>query len=476
MNAEKLLDAFGMVDDRFFASEEKPRTAPLRKRRLILIAAILMFALSIGTAVAVSPDLQELIFTIFHIETHEQPPAGNADSLPTQNTTAPSQPGLRQLDVVSIDGVVYAHYFTGEGIVLTYEGGFYTCTRSDANSAPEDAAFWEIRTEGIVNVGATRVAFPLVHGDRTIPILFDYGILNGKLSIKVWPQNMNENPIGNGWNLEPIADRTDVALLTVPVHTDRDYTHDFLLLDLMTLETTDLLEAIPHDDLIIDAFRITDNLRYAILTGVDRKSGGSGYWFCDLERHTVTTLDALTETEISEPYFLNDDTIIFHQPLGEGRFNVVRYHIPTGAQTVIIENTTGSIGGSFGYRGIRKNGGNGAHGLLFCRDGSVELVDFQTGTRLAMTGLDTEKLTTSESPDGTRIMIASEETNESGELGYGFSRLGVLNPETGVLQMLTRDISGNPETFWGWLDNDTLVITAHSAAGGYYVYVYAFQT
>ena len=36
-----------------------------------------------------------------------------------------------------------------------------------------------------------------------------------------------------------------------------------------------------------------------------------------------------------------------------------------------------------------------------------------------------EKLTTSKSPDGTRIMIAYEETNDRGELGCGFSSLGI---------------------------------------------------
>ena len=105
----------------------------------------------------------------------------------------------------------------------------------------------------------------------------------------------------------------------------------------------------------------------------------------------------------------------------------------------------------------------------------MDLIDLHTRVTLNMTGLDTDKLTTSESPDGTRIMIAYEEENESGYLGYGFSELGVLNPETGVLQMLTREISGDPESFWGWLNNNTLVVTAHDAAGKYYVYVYDFQ-
>lgn len=475
MNPDKLLDAFGMVDDRFLASEQKAHVVPFRRRMIALIAAILTFALSVGTAMAVSPEFRELIFSIFNIKTHEQPPAGNTNILPTEDSTDPSQSGLQEIDVVSIEGVVHAHYFTSEGMVLTYEGGFYTCAHSDAGAAPGDASFWEIRTDEIVDVGATRIKFPLTHGNRTLQIIFDYAILNGKLSIKVWPQNLNEDPVGNGWNVEPIGERTDIALMTVPVYTGTDYTHDFLLLDLTTLETTDLLESIPLDNVAVDGCWITDDLHYAILMGNQRESGSYGYWFCDLERNTVTTMDALTGTDAEEPYFLNGSTIIFQESLGEGQFNVVSHHIPTGVQTVIIENTTRMYDDNTRYRGIQESGGNGVHGLLFREDGSVDLIDLRTCVTLNMTGLDTDKLTTSESPDGTRIMIAYQEANADGELGYGFSKLGILNPETGVLQMLTRDISGNPENFWGWLDHDTVVISAYDANGGYYVYVYDFR-
>lgn len=475
MNPDKLLDAIGMLDDRHFEAEKKTRVIPWRRRLIALVAAVLMVILSVGTAMAASPEFRELIFSIFNIETHEQPPAENTDTLLTEDNTDPSQSGLQEIDVVNIDEVVHAHYFTSDGIVLTYEGGFYTCAHGDGNAVPDDATFWEIRTDGIVDVGATRIEFPLTHGNRTIQITFDYAILNDKLSIKVWPQNMSQDPVGNGWNLEAIGNRTDVALLTVPVHTGTDYTHDFLLLDLTTLETTDLLESIPHDNMVIDACWITDDLHYVILMGIDRENGSYGYWFCDLELNTITTLDALTETDATVPYFLDDSTIIFQESLSEGHFNVVSHHVPTGVQSVIFENTTRRSGDNAGYRGIQKNGGNGVHGLLFCEDGSVDLIDLRTRVVLNMAGLNMDKLTTSESPDGTRVLIAYEETGENGELGYGFSSLGILNPETGLLQMLTRNISGNPENFWGWLDNDTVVITARDAAGVYYVYVYEFQ-
>lgn len=471
MRPDNLLDAIGLLDDRFFEPEEKPSVVMWRRRSLVLVAAVLIVLL-IGTAMAVSPQLRERLFSVFNIETREHPPGSNGHTRPEDDTPS----GLREIDVVNIDGVVQAHYFTSKGFVRTCEGGFYTCSHVDGNTVPEDAAFWELRTEGIEEIDATRIDFPLTHGDRTFRIIFDYAILNGKLSMKVWPQNLDENPVGNGWHAEPIGDRTDIALVTVPVDIGTDYTHDFFVLDLVTLEMTDLLESIPHDNMVMDACRITDDLQYAILLSFDGEKGGYEYWFCDLERNTITTLDVLTETDVAEPYFLNESTIIFRESLGEGRFNLVSHHIPTGVQSVIIKNTTMRSGDNAGYQGIQKNGGNGTHCLLFREYGSVDLLDLRTGEALNMTGLNTDKLTTSESPDGTRVLIGYEETNEKGELGYGFSGLGLLDPETGVLQMLTRETSGNPESFWGWLDNDTFVITAWDDAGGYYVYVYTFQT
>ena len=58
MNPEKLLDAIGMLDDRHFESRKKSRMAPWRRRFVALIAAVLMVILSVGTAMAVSPEFR----------------------------------------------------------------------------------------------------------------------------------------------------------------------------------------------------------------------------------------------------------------------------------------------------------------------------------------------------------------------------------------------------------------------------------
>ena len=478
MNPEKLLDAIGMLDDRHFEPETKTQIINYRRRFVVLIAAVLTIFLLVGTALAVSPDLRSTLFSILAIETPERPPINSTDTLPTEGGSS-----LHKINTVHIDEVVSAHYFTGG----TVRGGaLYTSSHRNGNAVPTDGQFWEIRRDGIVAINTTRIDFPLAYGDRTFQIIFDYAILNHKLCIDVWPQDLDKNPIGNGWNLVAIGDRTDVALLSVPVDTDGDYTHDYLLLDLKTLKTVNLLEDIPHDNIVIDACWFTDDLRYAIVVGYDKENDEAhkfhtDSWFCDLDANTMETFHSLTGANIdyyhtlNTPYFLDNSTIIYLDMLSEENFHVISYDIPTGVQTTIVENTTKKHKNQVGYRAIQAHGAHGAHGLLFKDDGTVDLIDLRTQAVLNMQGLNTDKLHAYESPDGSRILIAYTKANENSEYGYGYSNLGILNPETGVLLMLSRDNGGNQESFVGWLDNDTIVISSYDDAWNSYVYVYEFH-
>lgn len=493
MNADKLLDAIGMVDDDLLV-QEKRTVIPFRRKLIVLVAAVLILALSIGAATAEEGDFQQLrqgisqfaesvekvFLKVFNIETPEKPPEStlgpkpplNAETTGPNETTRPSAPMLEYVTMVDIEGAVHAHYFSGTGYRQVFEGGFYTFPERER--PPKDATFWEITKDGIVDVGNTRVDFVLNHGGKDFRILFDYAVLAGKVCIMVWPEGMDEDPYGNGWNAEAIGNRTDIVLLSIPVHTDWEYTHDYFILNLETLEMTDLFEGIPVDDLVISWLWITDDLRYALMTGYNVRTKQSRDWICDLEEKQIWETRAWTGSDIcDDPYFLDDRTLIAYDYLPEERISVARYDILTGEQTIIVENVPRR--GETGYRDIFSRGAGGQHGLLYEEDGTAWLIDLRTGERYSLAGLTMSKSYRIESPDGKYILFADQERAKDEKTSFCYPRIGLLDPKTGEMKVLTREISGNAERLYGFLDSNTVVISSRMDENdGYYLYVYEF--
>lgn len=494
MNADKLLDAIGMVDDDLLVREEKRTVIPFRRKLIVLVAAVLILALSVGTVAAEEGDFHQLrqeisqnvrefaesvekaFLKVFKIETPEKPPEStlgpkpplNAETTDTNETTRPSEPMLEYVTMVDIEGAVYAHYFSGTGYRQVFEGGFYTYPERER--PPKEATFWEITKDSIVNVGNTRVDFMLNHGGRDFRILFDYAVLAEKVCIMVWPEGMDEDPYGNGWNAQPIGNRKDIVLLSIP----QDDTHDYFLLNLETLETVNLLEGIPLDDLMISWMWITDDLRYALMTGYNTRTMQSGDWICDLEEKQIWEMHAWTGSDIcDDPYFLDDRTLIAYDYLPEERITVARYDILTGEQTVIVENVPRT--GETGYRPIYSRGAGGQHGLLYEEDGTVWLIDLRTGERYSLAGLTMSKSYRIESPDGKYILFADQQRAKDEKTSFCYPRIGLLDPKTGEMKVLTRDISGNAEYLYGFLDSNTVVISSRMDENdGYYLYMYEF--
>lgn len=497
MNSDKLLDAIGMVDDDLLV-QEKRTVIPFRRKLTVLVAAVLILVLSVGVVTAEEGDFQrwsqnirevvesveEAFLKIFQIKTPEKPPestlgpkfpettGATEDTIATEDPTQPTEPMLEYVTMVDIEGAVHAHYFSGTGYRQVFEGGFYTYPERER--PPKEATFWEITKDGIVDVGNTRVDFVLNHGGRDFRILFDYAVLAGKVCIMVWPEGLDEDPYGNGWNARPIGNRTDIVLLSIPVNKSQDYTHDYLLLNLETLETVNLLEGIPVEELIIDALWVTEDLRYALMTGYDLHTKQSGDWICDLEENTVSNIaDWGVSGSVGDPYFLDNRTLIVNEYLSGKRVTIARYDIPTQERTVIVEGASWT--GDTGYRPIYSRGAGGYHGLLYEEDGAAWLIDLRTGERYSLAGLTMSKSYRIESPDGKYILFADQERAKDEKTSFCYPRIGLLDPKTGEMKVLTRDISGNAEYLYGFLDSNTVVISSRMDENdGYYLYVYEF--
>lgn len=457
MNADMLLDAFGLIDDRFLM-EEHTHVIPWRRRFAVLIAAALIAAMCVGTAMAVSTEFREFVFSILRIDAPEEPPMADE--------TQPTQPGLHEVDIVQIDGQVSAYYFTSGGFVSVLDGGFYTSAWPENYAAPAQPRFWEITFDGAKPVEAHRMDLSLDHGGKTFRIVFDHALVGGSLAVQAWPEGLDEDPVGNGWNVEPIPGSADAVLLTIPVLSGEYYTHDLFLLELDTGAVTALIADTIGRGVAADGFRLSADLRRCVITGIHPESGSGGHWLYDLDTGTMAELDTLTGRTAASPVFLSSDTLLFREYLPGGGFSILRWHIPSGGETVLLEHVTSDT-----YRPIRSHWADGHHGLIFGSDGST-LVDFETGQRTLLTGIPTRNLICDESPGSSRIMLGWEADDR-------ITGLGILDTESGVLRLLERSGSGGPESFRGWLDENTLVVTAHDTpdfvpGDGYYVYVYRF--
>jgi len=470
MDSEKLLDAIGLVDDCFLQIEERKHLS-IQRKMMVFIAAILLIALSIGSVIAMNGAIRERFLSILRLETHERPPEGQTGEL--ANAQSPSA-GLKKIGIVDIEGKLYAHYFAGNGFVRPVEGGFYTSSWWEKGQIPDDGVFWEVRREGAIKAETKRVDFPFYLEEKTLQITLDYAVLNNRLCIQIWQRGLEENPVGNGWNVVPIGTRTDIALMSIPVKKGLDYTQELYLLDLTSLETRNLLSNVQHDHLTVYAARLTQDLRYALLSGFDESKDKYRYtyWLCDLESGEITQIEDLAGAGATEPYFLDSTTLICELVLDSGNIHVVRINLKTKQKTVVVANVPRKRDTNYGYMQINSHGAGGVHGLLYDRDGNAVLVDLRSGDTESLFGLDLNGAMIQEGPDAQFLFIAYGQTAKDEPTSKCYPEIGMLNPKEGVLYLLKRDISGNAENFWGWLDSNTVAFTSRNSDGSYYIYLY----
>lgn len=499
MKSEDLFDAIGMVDDRHLVPVKKSRRISVRRKVITLVAAVFLLMQMLVTALALNEDARQIIMEVvenlFRTETYTEPstPKFTRPQLPTEPSTTqdftgttestettdsteptmPTVPPIFHLSTVEIEGTVNAHYFYSERVTVI-DGGFYTFTERTGDEAPSSGTFWEIRPEGIVDVGATRVDFILPYGGKEYAVVLDYAVVDGELAVKDWVRPIGELPIENGLGSWSIGGRTDVIMLTIPVDMGLYESLDYLILDLETMQITRLFEAFSMDHMWISYCWYTDDLQYAIIYADDMNIRKNGYWFLDLKQGTMTDMDELFDGIVHNPYFLDDRTIVYHEYLGEERINIIRYDISSGEKTILLENILrrGKIG--YRYVPINTRGADGIHGLVYYEDGSVELFDFRTGETLPLDGVDLSGYRI-ESPDGELIIMAYREKAIDEPTGYCHPKLVVLDPCGKTVKILNRDIDGTFEAFWGCLNNHTIVFTKRSEEGGWYVYVYEFE-
>ena len=473
MTAELLLDAIGLIDDSFLFEEASPRRISLRRTAIVFIAAILAALLTFMTAMAVSPEFKEFVYSFVKLKTEDKPPIPGLDvdsviDKNTQETTSPDD-WIQELGYREIDGMVTAQYFSTNGIFRMYEEGvFYTCDRNDDYSNP---VFWEVSGDGLVSHQATRVQFTLPYGGKDHEIFFDYAIINGQLFENEWPPNLGLDPFGNGWACNAVSGRTDVVWLQVPVlKNDYDFTRFPLLLDLETRNVTNLFEHLLLENMYIDWIWLSDDLSRGFFRGrnlTEDEQGNRKYltddWIFDLRTNTITNVAEVTGVSGNWEYL---DKHILRNCVRDRDTKLAtlyQYDINSGECIKIFEDINAKH--IFTNFAVVQN-----------EDFSYSLWNLRTGEKRKLDGLYLAGMIVHESPNKNNIVFVSSWMNpEIDQVSVCYPKIAMLNTESGVFHILERDVKGKlSEYFYRWLNDTTVVTAASDGNDGMYVYMYEF--
>lgn len=479
MNSELLLDAIGETRDEYIVSagtrlgyittntskslSRKSRT-PKRKALIGLAAAIILLLGSFVTAMAVSEDFREFIFSIFNIESPEKiPEADDADF----------DSPLGQVGDANIDGAVTVYYIKADGILRAYNGIVYS-----AEYDGEGAAFYAVTSDGLEEIEVARAEFIYSFMGTDFNIKFDYTVHNSTLHFRELNSQLDINPYKYSWMLFNADNSTDTVWLILPylvnVGGSERYSSYPLLYNIQTNEITDIFKDVDFGGIAVDRWQFTDDMAYALIWGTSEKDD-NGFWICDIAEKTITHVGDLVGILINDCYIAKDDMIICYVPNGNN-FDVLNYDISTGTQTTIIENVQhyNKTDDGSGLRSIDYHGKQGQYALYFDMDGEVALLDLISGEYLKLTGLkNDDTLITMESPDGERVLIAF---SDSEAFGLAFYKIGVLDTQTGALTMLTREgYEAKTEHGIGWLDDTRIIVNASNTDDEAYMFVYEFN-
>jgi hypothetical protein len=483
MNSYVLLEAIEEIDEKYItsalnclgycaylntqtvSSSNRARHWPTRRVFIGIAAAILILLASL-TAMAVSEEFREFMFSIFNISSTEK--------IPTTEDDIEFDGPIGQIDAINIDDAVDVYYFKIDGILPVHDGIVY----SSGNNGT-DAAFYDVTADGLIKIEAIRIEFEYSFMGTDFNIKFDHIVHSGKLFFRELPESLNIDPYKYGWSLQNAGDSVDTVWLVLPyivnIRGIEVYSSYPLLYNVRTCEIIDMFKDIEIANISIERWQFTDDMAYALIMGQSDEDG-FGFWICDITQRMITRVDVLTGRTINDCYVLKDNIIVCYAANGN-QFDVFNYDISTQSKIIILENVQhyyNTENGS-GLRSIQYYGKQGRYALYLYNSGDVSLFDLLTGDCLELDGLKNDGfIITAESPDGEHVLIAFRDRNYSNSLAL--YNLGVLDIQTGVLSVLEREgYEAKTEHSIEWLDDNRIVVLAVNSADELYMYIYEFH-
>lgn len=468
MTSDKLLDAIGLLDDRFFETEKKANSMPWRRRTIALIAAVLMVILSIGTAMAASPEFRELVFRFFHIEQEQIIP----DS--TVNTEL-SVDDMFVEPKITIGDVIEGKYVHTPVSTHARNGIYLVCTDEvEMRQGSHYDGYYEEDGEFIKLEEYTFNQDYVLYGNE-IHVEFDWVEHNGSVSMtwvdpEVWFRKENE------------SGDASAALFTFFIRCEGDdgdplVTWYPVLLDLHTGELTDILAGTDGSPIpYIDKCAISPD-RTKLLLGQNTEEGYFLY-YADLAEKEIYSVDELSGQHATACSLIGNTLACWN--LTDGYYTAWKIDLTTLKSTELFDSKLNAVATPKIDAGIVfmegfdswNRWGDMYIGSCFALEvdkaQNVSVIDLATGVKTRIEGYTwTPNTQRTPSPDGTKLLLAG------GSGGMDFAYVGVLDFGNMTFAEFSRD-NKLDEYLAYWFDENTIVIcsevNSESMCSDYYQY------
>ena len=478
MNSEKLLDAIGLLDDRYLETERKTPVIPWRRRLIAFAAAVLMLILSVGTAMAVSEEFREAVFRFFLVEQDVIVPTSpveseiSADNMivePTVSITGSPLEGSGVYDTRSVTGV-YVHTPVA---TLARDDVFLVC--SDEVSMKSGNHYDAYYVENGVFEQLQERSFDHIYeirGDR-IRVCFDWVEYKGKAHLTYVDPEAPFRFFGE----QPSAEAM-LACLKLP---DGGCP---VLINLYTGEMTDLLAGTEAEQLPnLDMMAISRDHTKLLMHQEDLKE--SFLYYLDLVTGAVYKIDELAGERVDACALTEKKLIcwsITEHPFGADEYRIWHIDLTSFQKTELFDGVrnaaqtkTEDAGVVFleGFDG-RSHWGNNYTGSPFAvavdEEQNGYVIDLETGETSKLEGLVWQQgMSRIPSSDGRKLLMTCR---EEGRPDIGF--IAVLDFEEETVLQFHRENNGGVSESAYWFSADTVVVCTAvygtSLSADYYLY------
>lgn len=469
MTPDKLLDAIGMLDERYFEAPKRSHTVSLKRKFTALLAAVLIIILSIATAMAVSPDFRELVFRFFHIEQTQVIPDSSVDADLSIGDMFAEEPMI-------IGDVIEGNYVHTPVSTHARSGIYIVCTDEVEMRQGSHYDGYYIENGEFIKLEEHTFQQDYTLYGNDLHLEFDWVEHNGAVSIThVEPNDVfrKENESGDA----------AAALFTLQLtwqdgggnHHGTSYP---VLLNLHTGELTDILAGTDVNKMPqVDKCAISSD-HAKLLLG---QNAEEGYFlhYVDLTSKQVYSIDELSGQHVTACSLI--DNTLACWSLQENHYTAWKIDLTTLARTELFSSVLNAAATPEADAGIvfmegfdsLNRWGDMYIGSRFALEvdeaQNVYVIDLTTGSKAQIDGYTWRDNTQrTPSPDGKKLLLAG-----GGAVGSDFEYVGVLDFDTMMFAEFSRE-NELDEYLAYWFDKDTAIIcsdiSSESLCSDYYLY------